>query len=295
MSDLRDELENAFSSADNEQSETQEKSNVIEEQPSNEQTAVVDEWLNAPNSYTNEYKETFKDLPQNWRKYLTEREKQVEKGFSDFGNRINNYKFSDNLYNARQERLAKAGFSKAQDYFEYLTQIDDALDKDPTSALQAIANAYGINNLTTTQPQDNAIQRQLAEMQSMLQNQQNYILGQQKQSADKQVFDFTNAKDDNGNLKHPYFNDVREQMVDFLTKGVCQDLDKAYELAIYTNPEVRNKLIAEQTQKSLNSKVVQAEKAKEVGFNPKAKATPTTLEPKSLREEIEDAFNQFGE
>jgi hypothetical protein len=295
MSDLRDELENAFSSAE-QQSETQETSNVIEEQPKASDPAVNDEWLDAPNSYTNEYKENFKDLPQNWRKYLTEREKQVEKGFSDFGNKINNYRFSDNIFNARQERLAKAGFNKAQDYFEYLTAIDDALDKDPTSAVRAIAEAYGINfNGNNSQPQDGAIQRQLSEMQELLKSQQNYIQSQQRQSADKQVLDFTNAKDDNGNLKHPYLNDVREQMVEFLNKGICQDLEKAYDLAVYANPEVRAKLIAEQTKQSLNSKVIQAEKAKEIGFNPKAKETPSETAPKSIREELEEAYNKFGD
>ncbi len=296
MSEIRDDLESAFSSAE-EQSEAQNNSNVIEEHSDSQPTAEVDEWMDAPNSYTNEYKETFKTLPQNWRKYLTEREKQVEKGFSDFGNKVNAYKWSDNLYNERQERLAKAGFNNAREYTEYLTQIDDALSKDPTSAIKAIAEAYGINNLTETSnvTQDSVIERRLQEMQTMLRNQEDYIRGQQIQKANQAVAEFSGAKDDNGNLKHPFFDDVREQMVGYLSKEVCQGLDDAYELAIYANPNVRAKLIAEQTQKSLNSKVVQAEKAKEAGFTPKAKSTPTPKATETIRDDIEAAFAQFGE
>ena len=116
MSDLRDELEQGFTSVET-QSETPISDNV-EEQPVSQETAVIDEWMDAPKSYTKEYQDTFKTLSPEWRKYLIEREKQVERGFSEKNNRIDAYKWADNAFNSRQERMAKLGFQKAQDYIE---------------------------------------------------------------------------------------------------------------------------------------------------------------------------------
>ena len=82
MSDLRDELEQGFSSVET-QSETQTISDNVEEQPVSQEPAVIDEWMDAPKSYTKEYQDTFKTLSPDWRKYLIEREKQVERGFSE--------------------------------------------------------------------------------------------------------------------------------------------------------------------------------------------------------------------
>ena len=52
MSDLREELEQNFASAET-QSEI--ASNVKEEQPQVQEPAVIDEWMDAPKSYTKEF------------------------------------------------------------------------------------------------------------------------------------------------------------------------------------------------------------------------------------------------
>lgn len=290
MSDLRDELEQGFSSVET-QSETPTISDNVEEQPVSQEPAVIDEWMDAPKSYTKEYQDTFKTLSPDWRKYLIEREKQVERGFSEKNNRIESYKWADNAFNSRQERMAKLGFSKAQDYIEHMTAIDDALELNPAETIKALANAYGVNFGETTNS-NTEVQRQIATMQQEMQSYRDFMASQQQQAVNNEFNAFINAKDEAGNPKHPHFEDVRADMLEIIKQGGAKNLEEAYDRAIWVNEAVRAKLIEESIQKQLNSKVEAAKVAKDAGFSPKSKAQEEVRE-KSLREELEEQFKEI--
>ena len=288
MSDLREELEQGFSSADK-QSETQvTNGNAVEEQTTSQEPAVTDEWMDAPKAYKQEYQESFKTLSPEWRKYLIDREKQVERGFSEQGNKLSSYKWADDVFSTRQERLGQMGFTKAQEYIEHLTAIDDALAKDPVGTLRALSEAYGVD-VNNNDQISNSFAKRIAEMEQSLANQQAYIRQQQTQTANQAFEDFTNAKDDAGNLKHPHWEEVRSDMANLIQKGICTTLEDAYERAIWSNKDVREKMIAAQAKAELDSKVAAADKAKEVAFSPKSKQTAPERDL-SLREELEAAF-----
>lgn len=290
MSDLRDELEQGFSSVET-QSETQTISDNVEEQPVSQEPAVIDEWMDAPKSYTKEYQDTFKTLSPDWRKYLIEREKQVERGFSEKNNRIESYKWADNAFNSRQERMAKLGFQKAQDYIEHMTAIDDALELNPAETIKALANAYGVNFGETTNS-NTEVQRQIATMQQEMQSYRDFIKNQQQQQANSEFNAFINAKDEAGNPKHPYFEEVKADMMALFNEERATNFEDAYQKAIWANEAVRQKLIEESVKQQLNSKVEAAKVAKDAGFSPKSKAQEEAREL-SLREELEEQFKEI--
>lgn len=93
------------------QSRPENENNMTDGEQSSENASSVDEYLDAPKSYKKEYAEKFKTLAPEWRKYLTEREKETERGFSDFGNKLNGYKWVDSVFQPRSERLSKSGIS----------------------------------------------------------------------------------------------------------------------------------------------------------------------------------------
>lgn len=290
MSDLRDELEQGFSSVET-QSETQTISDNVEEQPVSQEPAVIDEWMDAPKSYTKEYQDTFKTLSPDWRKYLIEREKQVERGFSEKNNRIESYKWADNAFNSRQERMAKLGFQKAQDYIEHMTAIDDALELNPAETIKALANAYGVNFGETTNS-DTEVQRQIASIQQEMRSYKDFVKAQQQQQANSEFNAFINAKDEAGNPKHPYFEEVKADMMALFNEERATNFEDAYQKAIWANEAVRQKLIEESVKQQLNSKVEAAKVAKDAGFSPKSKAQEEVRE-KSLREELEEQFKEI--
>lgn len=288
--DLRDEIEQQFASAETQSNDVQ--TNDVEEQTQVQPTAEVDEWSVAPKSYKQEYQDNFKTLPQNWRQYLLEREKQVEKGFSDLGNKANSYKYIDDIFNGRQERLSQSGINNSKDYFSLLANIEDGLENNPAETIKSLASAYGVDFNVPQEQQSNALMQQLKYLQATVNQQQAYFNAQQQKNANDEVNAFVNAKDDNGVVKHPYFEDVKDQMIQLLSKGVVSSLEDAYNHCIWANETVRNKLIAEKSQADLNAKVVNAEKAKAAGFNPTSKATAPEKEL-TLRQELEKRFNDL--
>lgn len=288
---LEEELEQQFTSAE-QQSESSSTGMDIEEQPQ-ETTAEVDEWLDAPKSYKKEYQEAFKDLPQNWRKHLITREREIERGFSDFGNKINGYKYIDEAFNSRQERLREMGLNSAKEYNNFLYQIDDALSNDAEATIRYLADYYGVNLGATQESADSQIKQQLFQMQQTINEQGEYIKQQQGFAIQNAIKEFTEAKAEDGQSKHPYYQDVRFDMAALLKGGMAKDLAEAYNKAIYLNESVREKLMASQAKAELQAKASEAEKAKLAGFQPKSKATPVEREL-SLEEELAQNFDKYN-
>ena len=288
MTDLRQQLEDAWTSAD-EQSSAQPQT-VATTSENNNETAPAEptEVITAPNSYKQEYKDSFNQLPTEWQKYLATREKEVEQGLSKARNQ---YSWVDKVYNDRREALAAQGYNSAQDYINDLVLISDALAKDPTATLEALRSNYGIE---ANGQENNALQRQLMALQQTVNQQQSYLNAQRQESIVNALNAFMNAKDESGNAKHIYFDDVRDEMVQLLKSGLAKDYEDAYNQAVWRVESVRNKMIAAQAKAELEQKTATAQKAKTAAFEPtsKTEGTPKKL---SLREELERNMAMFGE
>jgi hypothetical protein len=283
MTDLRQQLEDAWTSAET-QSAEQPTEDVAASESNNTEPAEPVEVINAPNSYTKEAKDWFNTLPHENQKYLAEREKQFEQGLSRARNQ---YAWVDKAYNDRKDNLLKQGFNNAQEYYNTLVSIADALEKDPQSTIAQLQSIYGIGN-------DNALQRQLLDLQQTVANQQSY-LRQQENNRIKSEYDvFVNAKDENGNLKHGYFEDVKSDMLALLQAGMAKNFEDAYNQAIWRNEAVRNKIIEEQTKVGLQKATATAQKAKTAAFEPTSKGDATPKK-RTLREELEHNMAIYGE
>ena len=288
MTDLRQQIEDAWTSAD-EQSSAQPQTVATTSENNNEPApAEPTEVITAPNSYKQEYKDSFNQLPTEWQKYLATREKEVEQGLSKARNQ---YSWVDKVYNDRREALAAQGYNSAQDYINDLVLISDALAKDPTATLEALRSNYGIE---ANGQENNALQRQLMALQQTVNQQQSYLNAQRQESIVNALNAFMNAKDESGNAKHIYFDDVRDEMVALLKSGLAKDYEDAYNQAVWRVESVRNKMIAAQAKAELEQKTATAQKAKTAAFEPtsKTEGTPKKL---SLREELERNMAMFGE
>lgn len=284
MTELRQQIEDAWTSAETPQSA--EPQNVATSEDNQTAPAEPVEIITAPNSYTKEAKDWFSTLPHENQKYLAEREKQFEQGLSRARNQ---YSWVDKIYNDRKDALTGSGYQNAQAYINDLVLISDALDKDPASTIEQLKQYYGLNG-----SQDNALQRQLSELTSKLNEQQKYLDAQRAESTAREYQEFVNAKDDKGNLKHPYFEDVKGEMFNLFKAGMAKNFEDAYDQAIWRVEGVRNKIIASQTGAKLEQKATEAQKAKAAGFDPSSKkeATPRVL---SLREELERNYDNLME
>lgn len=236
----------------------------------NENGSTVDEYLTAPASYAKEYAETFKTLPPEMRKYLHQREKETEQGFSKYKSQ---QKWIDDLYNSRKDILSSQ-YTNVQSWVGDLAKLYDLLNGDnPAAIIKSLAKSYNVNLNADTQQDNSAVDpvsQKLALMEERTNTLAQYLANQQQNAAMQAIQDFVNEKDDQGNSVHPHFEAVKGIMGQLLNSGSAKNVKDAYDQAIWLNPEVRTKLI----EAELKNKTVEASKAAAAGFDPKSKASP---------------------
>lgn len=286
MTDLRDEIEQAYASAQKQSQEPENKVDVSEDTAKQEPAqAPVEEVITAPNSYKQEYKDSFSSLPHDWQKYLATREKEMEQGLS---RARNEYNWVNNIYNPRKDALTAQGYNNAQEYFETLVGIADALEKNPAATISQLQSIYGSNNNNPSQ-----IEQQINSLAQSQQEMKNYITAVQNERIVNEWNSFVNAKDEAGNPKHPYLEDVKDEMKALFNAGLAKNYDDAYNRAIWQVESVRNKMLAEKNKADLAQKASEAQKVKAAAFNPSSKADGEVKEL-DLREEIARNFDKFN-
>lgn len=286
MTDLRDEIEQAYASAQKQSQEPENKVDVSEDAAKQEPAqAPVEEVITAPNSYKQEYKDSFSSLPHDWQKYLATREKEMEQGLS---RARNEYNWVNNIYNPRKDALTSQGYNNAQEYFETLVGIADALEKNPAATISQLQSIYGSNNDNPSQ-----IEQQINSLAQSQQEMKNYITAVQNERIVNEWNSFVNAKDEAGNPKHPYLDEVKDEMKALFNAGLAKNYDDAYNRAIWQVESVRNKMLAEKNKADLAQKASEAQKVKAAAFNPSSKADGEVKEL-DLREEIARNFDKFN-
>jgi len=97
-------------------------------------------------------------------------------------------------------------------------------------------------------------------------------LGEIRQWRDQQEQAIVNNEVSNFGQQQEFFNDVRYAMADLIERGVCQDLNQAYEIATWAHPEIRSVLIDRQVRGSSVGQVVNRQ-SKAVGASVKPSNT----------------------
>ncbi len=290
MNDIRKELERNLKAS---VQETQEQSPDIapETAVAEPQETVVEETVViAPKSYRKQFADEFKNLSPEWQNFLLERESQIEKGFSEINNKVNSYKVLEDLFKQNYERLSPC-FEKAKDWLEGLAKIDEAMDKNPLRTIKAIADYYGIKiefpNHRNIRANSEIIER-LEQLEHGFNALQNHYKKEKSARFAEEIESFGKKCDENGCLMHPFYAEVKEQMAEMLAKGFVGSFDEAYGVAIWLNPNTREKLIGKQ----IEERASQAQKSQDAAFAPKGKAVaPTKI--LSLREELEKNMAKF--
>lgn len=133
--------------------------------------------------------------------------------------------------------------------------------------LTQIARDYGIDlgqaqEVAAQMPQPNPevyeLRSQLTQMQQWIAQQNQAREWQERESLNSEITKFASDP------AHTHFEEVRNEMAGLLQAGLAPDLKTAYEMAIYANPAVRARVLAEQQAKEQAQRnAVASQKAKE--------------------------------
>ena len=294
MNDLRKEIEHQFKVHGLMTDENQ--TDPITPEESEPAVAVVEEVVKtteptetvavivAPKGYTEKFASDFKNLPSEWQVFLSEREANNEAEISDYANKLQNYRSLEELFEQNRQRLHNLGIEKMQDWLAGLAWLDKQIDDHPAKTLQAIATIYGVKadfpQLKNKQPEPEVVAR-LCQLEHQYRDLTSYLQNQDTQRLVDLIQMFGRQTDPDGNLLHPYFDEVKQQVFALLNSGAADGIEQAYESALWLNPSTRAQLV----QKTINAQTAEAEKAKKAAFATKGK-NEKTERPLTLREEI---------
>lgn len=248
-----------------------------------------------PTAWAAEAKEAWKELPEQVRQAVLKREEDVAKGVKQLKDQ---YASIDNALAPHIGAIRQFNKSPAEavaqlfSWFQALSQNPDqafpALIKSYNYDPSRLLKAFGLQPQTQPQAQEvkpeaavegdlppvvkqyiSSLEEKINSLSTQVGSQLNQIQGTFAEQSMAKTYDTLAiwAKD------KPYFEEVRAMMGHLLTPdpatGVAPvplkdgrvDLDTAYEYAIYANPNVRNKILAEEQAKA--DKVRQEKAAKE--------------------------------
>ena len=256
-----------------------------------EQQAPELEAISAPKHWPKEEQEIFNAGDANVQHQGMDRYTAMEGDYTKKTQALAKYKKRneslDEIYGPFRDDFQRAGMDEVAATRQLLA-AHKYLREDPQQALKWLAQSYGVdlkavNDDTAVEdeyadPQMKAMQQQIAQLQGTITNQQQQAQNMQKQEVQAMIDNFQTAKDADGNLKHPHFDVVQNQMSGLISSGVAKDIESAYEMAVYANPETRAKVLDEkvkkETKQEVKAEAVQKAK-KQQRVNVKGSGTPS--------------------
>lgn len=227
------------------------------------------EVLQPPNTWKKEAKAEWAKLSPNVQAEVIKRENDIYKG-------IEQYKNDAQLGVTMQRSLAPYMATIQSLGVQPDVAVTELLKTDHTlrygneqqklAMVQGIFQAYGINPQSAFEyfqngapqvdPNVSALQQRLQQLEGVLQQQQSIGQQQEQQSLTSEIEKFKSDP------SHSHFESVKGHMSALLQAGQANDLQDAYEQAIYANPTTRTLVLAEQQAKERAEATQKAQAAK---------------------------------
>lgn len=272
---------------------------------SGEATAAT---IEAPKHWADADKGLFSKAPPDIQKRWLDREKEYTKGFDAKAQELaklqKTYTPFDELFSPYDRDLQLRGQTRQQ-FTSQLLEAHKYLQDSPKEALKWLAEQYGVDIAALTgqqqqvDPQLDGVNKRIQGIESNLNGFAQAQAQAEHQSNIGKISAFADAKDEKGNLLHPHFDEVVNDVVAVMKSGVTKDLGTAYAKAVRLNDAVFEKVQAEKaTAKATADKATrQAEidKAKRAGTASATRENANgTARPATLKQDLEVAFANYG-
>ena len=268
----------------------------------------IEEPLTAPDHWSAEDKETFNSAPRNVQEWALNRHKAMEADYTRKTQEISDFKKTwsavSDLFAGYRPQLRAAGMTEA-DAVARLINADQMLRSSPQSGIQQIAQMYGIDlsqfagPQIEVDPQVQALQGQIAQLQNHMMTQQQQEAQMRQNSVLSEIESFAAQTGEDGAVSHPHFNEVVEEMIVMAqaerAAGREPKLDNLYEQAVWANPTIREKMLAasKEAEQKKAEEEARAKAAKAAKAGKSVKGSPGGATPSadlSLRAQLEQSF-----
>jgi hypothetical protein len=245
-----------------------------------------------PSSWKKDYWDRWAKLDPETQAYIDQRESEAASGVSTYKKQFDAVAPIQRALEPYLPTLQQRG-TTVDKWIQDLGHVDRILTQGTPQQKQALlyqmAAANGVQ-LGSPQPNqgDPQIQYLLQNQQRLAQQVQQFTTWQEQASAQQAQSAIDAFKTDK-----PHFPKVQVEMGRLIQNGFATDLDTAYERAIWSDPEIRAELMAQQA--VAPNRAAEIAKKKAAASSPRS-ASPTgnaaaTNGKKSLREQLSESFD----
>lgn len=270
------------------------------------------EALSAPENWAEEDRNTFKaltDLGDQGRaaqEFLLNRHKAMEGDYTrknqERAEAMREYEPIRQLFEPYVDVLASQGLTPAAKIQQW-AQIEQSLASNPLETLQWLAqqNNVDLGNMEIQEqsPELTGLRKELNDLRNSIAQRERADREARLGAVNAQIEEFSEMKTEAGELAHPYFADVMDEIIALAQAerqaGREPDLGAMYDKAVWMNPSTREKLIASQREAEEKRRLADARqkaaKAKHAASS--VSGTPAGASPTNdldLREQLEQAF-----
>lgn len=264
--------------------------------------------LSPPERWSADDKAAFAALPREAQDLVLKRERDVEgylsKRTQELSSQGKTYESLEQVLAPRRQSLSIA-YGSVENGLNTLFALSDMAEKDPAGFINYFAQQRGID-LSALQkggeadesadPEITAIRREIAQERQYREQQQREAQAARDRELSTQVERFKAEKNDKGEILRPHFDSVRTHMGALLEKGAAQDLQDAYDQAVWANPETRKALMdshakAEQAKRVAEAKAKAAAAEKAASTRPRSSNGQFVSSPgKTIEETMAAAY-----
>ena len=279
--------------------DTQENKQPKESEVKTDTETTKSESLLPRDNFTAEEKEYFKSLDDAGKKVMLDKWGNLESGYDKkFKAVASERKILDGfkqLYEPYENDLKMMGTTPMQ-YTQNLLNLDIAARKDPAKFVKWFAQNYNVDlaTLNQTPEEQDPTTQELNSLRGEIGTLKQEISQKELTGLAKQIENFKNTVDAEGNLKYPHFDAVREDMAKLNTATGEADLVNLYNKAVRLNDDLYQKQLEAEFAKKQSEVQKQADlaKAKKAGrpvkssFNAKVSKNDKVSLSQIIREEI---------
>lgn len=278
-----------------------------------EPAAAAPPAIDPPTSWSAADKAHWTKLPREAQETILRRESEVQRGFQQRAEEARSFEPLRQALAPHATRLSQSGRHPA-DVVKQLLDVHAGLETSPYEVFPAIARMYGVD-LSRLAPAmgaqngshdggDNPVVAHLTRTVQQLQDrlrQTEQFQTQQQQTEQAAQFEQARSQFDGFTKRaatdFPHFESVRQDMGRLIERGVCNTLEEAYEHAVWTRPDIRQRIQEDQRKADEAKRADDARKAAaaakqravSVRTNPST-AAPAAVAADSIRAEIERAW-----
>lgn len=243
---------------ENKENKEEEENKDISTKPAKSDGTFTADKVKAPASFNEEQRKTFSALPPDGQKIIADIYHSMNADYS---------RKTMQTAQARREieealKPIDGFFNNIQEVGEYVSsmvQFEREFAKNPIRTLRIMAENAGVSMDQLVNFQPNPMEEAIAPLKAQIEALRSQLSAHQPAQTrnfrenegnyDAELEQLANAKDENGNLKFPHFKELAPYMGMIMRRDGHEDIQKAYEEALYYLPATREEVLKSQKDK----------------------------------------------